>query len=294
MELTLNIAIGATVIGFCMGMLTGIFGVGGAFLVVPALMIILNIHGSTAVGTGLAIIIPISSLGMLKRRGSGTVDVKLGLTIAVGSILGVLVGSHFLELLKDAPKLLILGREQDTVQYCLLCMFLVLLAWIAGYMTFDYKRNCGKALDKRVGFFAGFKIPPYLHFSSLDEGRLSAVALLILGTFAGVLTGLMGIGGGVLLFPALVYLVGQREDKAVGTSLLLVWISSLVGVIRKSQAGDISLLLFIFLLTGGLIGTFLGTRIGLKLAGPKIRLYFVYVVVAAILMVGYKLYVMTF
>ncbi len=294
MELTLNIAIGATVIGFGMGMLTGIFGVGGGFLMTPALMIILNIHGPTAVGTDLAAIFTTSSLAMFKRRGSGTVDVKLGLTIAVGSILGVLVGSHFLELLKDAPKLLILGREQDTVQYCLLCMFLVLLAWIAGYMTFDYKRNCGKALDQRVGFFARFKIPPYLHFSSLEQPRLSVVALPILGTFVGILTGLMGIGGGVLLFPALVYLVGQRENKAVGTSLLLVWISSLVGVVRKSQAGDVSLLLFIFLLTGGLIGTFLGTRIGLKLAGPKIRLYFIYVVIAGILMVGYKLYVMTF
>ena len=260
----------------------------------PALMIILNIHGPTAVGTDLAAILATSSFGILRRRGSGTIDVKLGLTIAVGSILGVLVGSHFLELLKDAPKLIILGREQETVQYCLLCMFLVLLVWIAGYMSFDYKRNCGKTLDKRVGFFAIFKIPPYLHFSSLEQPRLSVVTLPILGFFVGILTGLMGIGGGVLLLPALIYLVGQPANKAVGTSLLLVWISSLIAVIRKSSAGEINLLLLAFLIVGGIAGTFLGTKIGLKLAGPKIRLYFVYVVIAAVLMVGYKLYVMTF
>ena len=294
MELSLNIAIGATIIGWVVGMLTGIFGVGGGFLMTPALMIILNIHGPTAVGTDLAAILANSSFSMLKRRGSGTVDVKLGLTIATGSILGVLVGSYFLELLKDAPKLLIFGREQETVQYCLLCMFLVLLAGIAGYMTFDYKRNFGKALDKQVGFFARFKIPPYLHFSSLEQPRLSVVTLPILGFFVGILTGLMGIGGGVLLLPALIYLVGQRANKAVGTSLLLVWISSLVGVIRKSEAGEVSLLLFVFLLVGGLAGILLGTKIGLKLAGHKIRLYFVYVVIAAVLMIGYKLYVMTF
>jgi uncharacterized membrane protein YfcA len=231
---------------------------------------------------------------MLKRRGTDTVDVKLAITIATGSVLGVLTGSHFLKLLKDAPKLLILGTEQDTVQYSLLCMFLVLLAWIAGYMAFDYKRNFGKALDKRVGYFARFKIPPYLHFSSLEQPQLSVVTLPILGFFVGILTGLMGIGGGVLLLPALIYLVGQSPNKAVGTSLLLVWISSLVAVIRKSGAGEVSLLLLVFLLLGGLTGTFFGTKIGLKLAGHKIRLYFVYVVIAATMMTAYKLYVLTF
>jgi uncharacterized membrane protein YfcA len=85
MELSLNIAIGATVIGLVVGMLTGIFGVGGGFLMTPALMIILNIRGPTAVGTDLATILATSSFGMFKRRGSGTVDVKLGLTIATGS-----------------------------------------------------------------------------------------------------------------------------------------------------------------------------------------------------------------
>ncbi|MHC4457015.1 MAG: sulfite exporter TauE/SafE family protein [Planctomycetota bacterium] len=294
MELTLNIAIGATGIGLVVGMLTGIFGVGGGFLMTPALMIILNIHGPTAVGTDLATILATSSLGMFKRRGTDTVDVKLALTIATGSVLGVLTGSHFLKLLKDAPKLLILGTEQDTVQYSLLCMFLVLLVWIAGYMAFDYKRNFGKALDKRVGYFARFKIPPYSHFPSLEQPQLSVVTLPILGFFVGILTGLMGIGGGVLLLPALIYLVGQPANKAVGTSLLLVWISSLVAVIRKSTAGEVSLLLLVFLLLGGLTGTFFGTKIGLKLAGHKIRLYFVYVVIAATMMTAYKLYVLTF
>jgi uncharacterized membrane protein YfcA len=294
MELTLNIAIGAVAIGSIAGMLTGMFGVGGGFLMTPALMIILNIPGATAVGTDLAIILVTSSFGMLRRRGSGTIDVKLALTIATGSILGVLTGSHILESLKDAPKLMIFGEEQDTVHYCLLWLFMVLLAWIAGYMIFDYRHNHGKTRDKLVGFFAKFKIPPYLHFSSLEQPRLSVVTLLILGFFVGVLTGFMGIGGGVLLLPALIYFVGQRASKAVGTSLLVVWVSSLVAVIRKSGAGDVSLLLFVFLLSGGLTGTFFGTKIGLKLAGPKIRLYFICVVIIGILMVGYKLYMITY
>ena len=294
MDFSLNIAIGATIIGLVVGMLTGIFGVGGGFLMTPALMIFLNIHGPTAVGTDLTVILANSSFGMLHRRGSGTIDVKLGLTIATGSVLGVLAGSHFLELLENAPKIIIFGKEQETVQYSLLCMFLVLMVWIAGYMSFDYKLNSGKTTGKRTGLLAAIKIPPYLYFPSLNQPQLSVLMLFILGFCVGILTGLMGVGGGIVLLPALVYLVGQQTNKAVGTSLLLVWISSLVAVIRKTSAGQVSLLLLLFLLAGGLTGTALGTKIGLNLAGHKIRRYFILVVIAAILMVGYKLCVMTF
>ncbi|UCD30515.1 MAG: sulfite exporter TauE/SafE family protein, partial [Planctomycetota bacterium] len=170
----------------------------------------------------------------------------------------------------------------------------VLLVWIAGYMIFDYKRNHDKGGDRRVGFFTRFKVPPYLHFSSLEQPELSFLMLLIMGFCIGILTGLMGVGGGVLLVPSLIYLVGQRTSKAVGTSLLLVWISSLVAVIRKTGAGHVSVPLLLFLLAGGLTGTFLGTKIGLNLAGHKIRQYFIYVVIAAVLIVGYKLFTMTF
>jgi uncharacterized membrane protein YfcA len=294
MDFSLNIAIGATIIGLVVGMLTGIFGVGGGFLMTPALMIFLNIHGPTAVGTDLTVILANSSFGMLHRRGSGTIDIKLGLTIATGSVLGVLAGSHFLELLEDAPKVIIFGKEQETVQYSLLCMFLVLMVWIAGYMLFDHKFNGGKTIDKRTGLLATIKIPPYLYFPSLNQPQLSVLMLFILGFCVGILTGLMGVGGGIVLLPALVFLVGQQTNKAVGTSLLLVWISSLVAVIHKTSAGQVSLLLLLFLLVGGLTGTALGTKIGLKLAGHKIRQYFIFVVIAAILMVGYKLCVITF
>lgn len=294
MEFSTIILIGSGVIGFVVGALTGVFGVGGGFLMTPALMIILGIPAPIAVGTGLATILPNSSFAMFRRRGSKTVDVKLALTISAGSVVGVLFGSQIMEVLKDAPKILILGREQDALQYSLLCTFLVLLACIAGYLFYDYKRNGGKSPQKRIGMLARLKLVPYMHFASLEEPRLSVLALLVLGFLIGTLTGLMGVGGGVVMLPSLIYLVGQRTGKAAGTSLLLVWISSLVAVVRKGAAGQISLCLFLALLAGGIAGTFIGTKIGLKLSGPRIRLYFVYVVIAAIGLIGYKLYMLTF
>ena len=290
----LVILAGAGLIGLVVGSLTGIFGVGGGFLMTPALMVILGVPAPAAVGTGLAAILPNSILGMIKRRGSGTVDYKLALIISIGSIVGVLMGSQLMDMLKDMPKMMVFGNEQDPVQYILFILFLVILVAVAAYLFFDYKKNGDKILDKRVGLFSKIKLPPYIHFASLEEPKLSLISLLFMGFVIGVLTGLMGIGGGVVLLPALIYLVGQRTSKAAGTSLVLVLISSLVAVMRKCAGGDIDIKLLLALLIGGIIGTFLGTKIGLKLSGPKIRLYFVYVVMAAVIMVGAKLYLLTF
>ena len=260
----------------------------------PALMVILCVPAPVAVGTGLAAILVNSNIGMLKRRGSGTVDVKLAITIGIGSIAGVIVGSQILELLKYAPGLVILGKEHNMIQYVLLCTYLVLSGSIAGYLYYDHKQNHGRSPQKRIGLFSKLKFRPYMQFSSLEEQHLSILPLLILGFCIGLLTGLIGIGGGVALLPGLIYLVGQRTAKAAGTSLVLVWISSLVAVIRKGAAGDINILLFIALLAGGIVGTILGTKIGLKLTGPKTRLYFVYVMIGSIAMIGFKLYKLTF
>ena len=290
----LVILAGAGIIGLVVGSLTGVFGVGGGFLMTPALMVILGVSAPAAVGTGLAAILPNSIFGMIKRRGSGTVDYKLALIISIGSIVGVLMGSQLMDMLKDMPKMMVFGNEQESVQYILFILFLVILAAVAAYLFFDYKKNGAKVLDKRVGLFSKIKVAPYIHFTSLEKPELSLISLLFMGLVIGILTGLMGIGGGVVLLPALIYLVGQRTNKAAGTSLVIVFISSLIAVIRKGAGGDIDIKLLIVLLVGGLIGTFIGTKIGLKLSGPKIRLYFVYVVMVAVIMVGVKLYLLTF
>lgn len=299
---------GGFVLALAVGVLTGIFGVGGGFLITPALMVILRVPGPVAVATGLAMFLFTSSFGIIKRRGSGTVDVKMALTISAGAVAGVLIGSAMLEWLEVIDNIVILGREQDPVQFVLLLMFLVLLGTIAGYLHYDLRRNGGQGPEKRVGVFAKWAIGPCWHFNSLEEPRMSVFMLVGLGLFVGFLTGMLGIGGGVILLPTLVYLVGQRTSRAAGTSLLLVWISSLVAVVRKSGilslvfsdnggddagigaiSGDISVGLWGAMVVGGLIGTFFGTKIGLKLAGPKIRKYFVYVVISAVVMVGYKI-----
>ena len=153
-ELTLITYIGATIIAVFVGFLTGIFGVGGGFLMTPALICLLPLSGNVAVGTSLAVVFFNSSFGMFKRHGSGTVDVKLGLTLASGSVIGIAVGLFIMEQLKDMPPLVIFSREQSAVQYILLCLFLLILVALTIYLVFNLRNNKNKDGDKRVGLFA--------------------------------------------------------------------------------------------------------------------------------------------
>ncbi len=308
--------IGGFIIVLFVGFLTGAFGIGGGFLMIPALIII-GVQPNVAVATDLATILATSSLGIFKRRKTGTVDYKLALSIAVGCVPGVFCGWLILRELDKMTPLIINGREVVAVKFILLCTFLPLLCWIAGFLAFDYRKNKDKKSDKRVGLFSKIKLPPYVNYPTLDEPKLSLPALIILGMPAGLMTGMMGIGGGVILLPGLIYLIGQHTVKAAGTSLALVWISSLIavglnilgeGLLNNPDAdlslslifsffkegGNINYDLLIVMLAGGLIGTYFGTKVGLKAKGVKMRLYFVYVVLTAVVLISYKIIQMIF
>ena len=294
MEITFLFWAGGFIISFAVGVLTGIFGVGGGFMMTPALMVILGVPGPIAVGTSLAAILINSSYALFKRRGTGTVDIKLTIPIAGGGMIGVWIGVTLLVYLHHMAPFIINGQEVVAVQYVLLWAFVVLLVWIAGSMWFDIRRTGGEAPAKRIGLLSKMKVRPCGRFSSLEEPDMSIVLLGLLGVFVGFSTGFMGIGGGVIYLPALIYLVGQRTIKAAGTGLLLVWISSLIAVLLNLRADNIQWLLFSALIAGGLCGTFAGTKIGLKITGPKVRQYFVYVLIAGIALVAYEVLRLTF
>jgi uncharacterized membrane protein YfcA len=286
--------IGSSLTAVFIGFMTGIFGVGGGFLMTPMLIILLGIEGPIAVGTDLVIILFNSTIGMLKRRGSGTVDVKLALSLAGGGIVGAQLGVILMHLLKAAPTIQIFERHHDPVTLTLLAMFLLLLTWVAVFMVRDLRRTHGAAPDDRTGLFAKINIPPHINFHSLEHPTMSLVPIIAFGFATGTLTSLMGVGGGIIMLPALVYLIGQRTAKAAGTSLLFVLAVSPIAVIGHLHQGNISWNLLIGMLAGGFIGTWCGTNVGLKLRGPSIRKYFIIVVIAAIIMVTIKLYTTIF
>ena len=254
----------------------------------PALMIILSVSATDAVGTDLATILATSSLGIIKRYKSGTVDFRLAGTIACGCVPGVIVGKMILARLKKMNPLSINGYDVVAVQFILLCLFVLLLLWIAYFLISDFCRNRNNNTDKneRIGYFVRLKLPPYATYKSLGDSKLSIMVLVMFGCFVGILTGMMGIGGGIIMLPTLIYLIGQPATKAVGTSLLLVWTSSLVAVLLNGKDGNIIYSLLAAMMVGGLSGTLLGTKIGLSAKETHLRLGFVGVVLVAILLIG--------
>lgn len=281
--------LGASLISFGVGILTGVFGVGGGFLMTPALMIFLGVPGSVAVGTDLAAILTNSSFGLYKRRGTRTVDLKLALTISSGGVVGVLIGSRLLKAVQEIDSWVIGGREYDAVELSLLLLFVLLLVWIASYILYDRCRLKRGELELGTGLLRRLIVPPMRRFSSVHGQEISVTVLACLGLFVGCLTGLMGIGGGVILLPILVYFVGQDPKKAAGTSLVMVWVASTIGVLYKGMVGHVSVSLWTAMIVGGLVGTSLGTRIGLKAASEKLKFSFLYVVLLALGIVSWRL-----
>ncbi|MFN2352078.1 MAG: sulfite exporter TauE/SafE family protein, partial [Kiritimatiellia bacterium] len=182
---------GAAIIATIVGALTGIFGVGGGFLITPALIIILGIDPTLAVGTGLTFMLFPSSISMFRRRGSKTVDLKLSLYICVGTLAGVVFGKHIMTLLETLPPFRFGVRELPAVEYSLLWAFLGLLIFIAWFLIYDYRRTGGQSSGYRVGWLSRVHLPPMVNFPSLDEPRLSLPVLTFIGFFIGILTGLM-------------------------------------------------------------------------------------------------------
>jgi uncharacterized membrane protein YfcA len=282
----------AAIFAFGVGILTGIFGVGGGFLLVPALLIFTDMDDTVAVGTVLAVALINSCVAIFKRRKTGTVDYKLAMFIGSGSICGVLVGSKLLERLSEMPKINVGGNEIDTTSLVLLSMFAVLLTWLGGYFYYDSRRVVHADSKTKKPLLGRIDIHPMIKFKTLEDHKISAVVLIAFGFLAGTLSGLMGIGGAIIMLPVLIYLLGQVPTEAVGTCLAMVFISCLTGVTVKAFDGDIYYPMAIAMAAGGVFGAVSGTKIGLRLPASKLKLYFVYIVLTALALVVTRLVTM--
>ncbi len=280
--------LGALAIGLGIGALTGMFGVGGGFLVTPLLNVLLGVPMPFAVGTGLLQVLGTTSSGIYLRRKSGLMDLKLAVTLFGGNTVGVWLGAETLNSLKRAAEVHVRGQVVAAADLYTLIIYVVLLAGIAAYMLYDTGRKAPPPEGERSPF-ARVRIPPYTTYESLPGHPLSIPALSYFGLVLGYLTGLLGVGGGVVLLPALVYLLGLRTHAAAATSLVMVWFSAAIAVVSHTLAGNTRLDLAIPLLVGGTLGVQVGVAIADRTGAARLRRYFAWVVVLAVMVVGWKL-----
>jgi uncharacterized protein len=282
------LALGALVIGSLVGVLTGLFGVGGGFLITPLLNIVLGIPMPIAVATSAIQILGVSTSALYERRHAERPALKMAIVMFGGSFVGVQLGASLLAHLAKLGSLHFGDNTIVVVDLALLLTFLPLLLGIAWWLYRDTSRNPVSPVI-RIGWFAKLKIPPYTQFPGLESPQLSVIVMVYFGLCLGVLTGLLGIGGGVLLLPTLVYLVGLRTRRAISTSLTMVWLTSVVAVITHTLAGNVDFRLAVPLLFGGILGARVGSRLCVNLSGTRLRRAFVYVVLLAAVIVISKL-----
>jgi len=269
------------VFGLFIGTLTGIFGVGGGFLITPMLITLLGIGSSTAVGSDLCLIVGTSAAGFRRHMRLGSYDLATIFYMAMGAVVGAVLGTLVHQSLKALA-----GEELFDL---LILIFYLPMLLTTAWLVF---RGSGTAL-KGKSLLQRFPIGPRADLKLAGIESISLSGLIGIGLMIGILTGLLGIGGGVLFMPILLLVVGLDAHKAVGTSLGVILFASMSGVISHSVLGHgeshVSLMLAMSLLVTSTIGVQLGAWLCHKLHAGQLRKYFSVVVLVAATVVSIKL-----
>jgi uncharacterized membrane protein YfcA len=262
-------------VGFVVGVLGGFFGVGGGFLAGP-LMFLSGVPMNFVVGTDLAHMAGKSIVAARRHRAMGHVDIKLGLLMVGGTVVGVELGARGIEALK-------LTGHLDQV---LSLIYIVLLTVIGVFTLFESLRALRMRRTERlpaeeVMGFAGLtpymhriKLPPMISLPRSGIGSISLWVVLGVGFVTGVLSGLLGVGGGFIRMPLLIYVLGVPTHVAVGTDLFEIMISSGFGTVTHALKGNVDVLMALVMQTGAAIGAQVGAVSTRYFDGPRIRLLF--------------------
>ena len=277
-------------IGFLVGILGGFFGVGGGFIAGP-FMFWAGVPMNFVVGTDLAHMTGKSIVAAKRHRTLGHVDIKLGAVMILATIFGVEAGAQFIEMLERAGNV-------DTV---IGIIYIVILTTISGFTAWeslralrmirtdqiDVKDAVGfEGLSKRVH---GFKLWPMISFPASGIASISLWTVLGVGFLTGVLSGALGVGGGFVRMPLLVYVVGIPTHVAVGTDLFEIVFSAGYGTITHAIKGNVDILMALVMQTGAAMGAQIGATSTRFFAGAKIRLFFSVLPLIGVIMVLIRL-----
>ncbi len=276
-------------IGFMVGVLGGFFGVGGGFLAGP-LMFWAGVPINFVVGTDLAHMTGKSIVAARRHRALGNVDLRLGLLMIFGTIPGIELGAQAIELL-DA------GGQADQVVGYTYVFILTAIGLFTGWESIRALRMQRTDQIEATGVLdvplasqrsAIFRIPPMIKLPTSGV-QISFWPVLLVGVVTGFLAGFLGVGGGFLRLPLLVYLVGVPTHVAVGTDLFEIVISAGFGTISHALKGNVDIMIALTMQTGAAIGAQIGAVGTRYFSGPTIRLMFSILPILAAIMVLLKM-----
>lgn len=285
-ELSVNLFI-LLAMGGAVGFLSGMFGVGGGFLITP-LLIFYNIPPAVAVATGANQVVASSFSGALAHLKRGTIDVPLGLVLLAGGVVGSSIGVFIYSWL----------RKLGQLDLAISILYVAFLGTIGSLMLVEsvraLKRHSGgqEASLKRLGQHNWVHRLPWKMRFRRSKLYVSVVPVIGLGAAVGMLAGVMGVGGGFIIVPAMIYLLKVPTNVVIGTSLLQITVvAAFTTIIQASTNQSVDIVLGLILMIGGVIGAQYGVQVGQKLRGEQLRALLGALVLLVALRLAFNLFV---
>ncbi|HYE00159.1 MAG TPA: sulfite exporter TauE/SafE family protein, partial [Alphaproteobacteria bacterium] len=253
-------------LGGGVGLLSGLFGVGGGFLMTP-LLIFIGVPPPVAVGSEAAQIVASSVSGVLAHMRRGNVDFRMGFVLLLGGFVGSTAGVKLFSFLRDVGQ----------VDLVISLSYVIILGGIGGLMLAESVRALRR--HRRTGTAQRGKLHQHnwLHGLPLKmrfpKSKLYISSLLPfgLGAIIGVLAAIMGVGGGFIMVPAMIYVLGMPTSVVVGTSLFqIIFVTANVTFLQAYENQTVDVILALLLLVGGVVGAQFGARLGAKLRGEQL------------------------
>jgi uncharacterized membrane protein YfcA len=263
-------------LGGLVGFLSGLFGVGGGFLMTP-LLIMIGIPPTVAAASDSNQIVAASSSGTYAHAQAGSVDFKMGLLLLVGGIVGGSVGVYLIKML----------RAMGNADFVITVTYVVMLGGIGAYMFVESLRSMKVSKRARHGeprpsMYARLvgTLPWKIDFQR-SRVELSLLMPLLLGFLVGTLAAVMGVGGGFIMVPVMVYLLRMPMHVVVGTSLFQILFTCVnVTVLQATLNRTVDFVLALFLLLGSVVGAQIGALVSKRLKADQLKILMALIVLA--------------
>ena len=268
-------------LGFLVGLLSGLFGVGGGFLMTP-LLIMIGIPPTVAAASDANQIVATSASGTYAHYRLGNVDFKMGLYLLIGGVIGGTGGVRIIHLLRQ------LGNADFLIQIT----YVVMLGTVGSYMFIESLQSMRSAANseaaqpsRKESVYTRLvrSLPMQTHFERSGI-VLSPVVPLVLGGFVGVLAAIMGVGGGFIMVPVMVYLLRMPMHVVVGTSLFQILFTCANVTIMQAHANHtVDFVLALLLLLGSAIGAQVGAKVNKRLKADQLKIFLATIVLLVML-----------
>lgn len=264
-------------IGGIVGILSGMFGVGGGFLITPLLFFV-GIPPAVAVATSANQIVASSVSAVLAHLKRKTVDLKMGTVLLIGGLMGSGIGILIFNTLRS------LGQVDLLVNLC----YVVFLGTVGGLMLIESlralrrSRNPGKAPPRKARNHGGwiYVLPFKMRFRTSGL-YISVIPPILVGMAVGILAAIMGVGGGFIMVPAMIYILHMPTKVVIGTSLFqIIFVTAFTTLLHAVTNQTVDLLLALTLLIGGVIGAQFGTTLGARMRAEQLRILLALLVLA--------------